>query len=40
MHEPGILKQGVVNVPINSEHLAQLTDADVVDQNGDKVGGV
>lgn len=27
-------------MPINSEHLAQLTDADVVDQNGDKVGGV
>lgn len=27
-------------MPINSEHLASLTDADVVDQNGDKVGGV
>jgi len=27
-------------VPINSEHLASLTDADVIDQNGDKVGGV
>ncbi|WP_228266629.1 PRC-barrel domain-containing protein [Ornithinimicrobium ciconiae] len=27
-------------MPINSEHLASLTDADVIDQNGDKVGGV
>lgn len=27
-------------MPINSEHLASLTDADVIDQNGDKVGSV
>lgn len=27
-------------MPINSEHLASLTDADVIDQHGDKVGGV
>lgn len=27
-------------MPINSEHLARLTDADVIDQHGDKVGGV
>lgn len=27
-------------MPINSEHLASLTEADVVDQNGDKVGSV
>ena len=27
-------------MPINNEHLASLTDADVVDERGDKVGGV
>lgn len=27
-------------MPINNEHLASLTDADVIDQHGDKVGGV
>ena len=27
-------------MPINSEHLASLTDAHVIDENGDKVGGV
>lgn len=27
-------------MPINTEHLASLTDADVIDQNGDKVGAV
>src|SRR5699024_2766546 len=37
---PGTHEQGVVDVPINSEHLASLTDAHVIDENGDKVGGV
>lgn len=27
-------------MPLNNEHLASLTDADVVDERGDKIGGV